>query len=104
MAFTVPLFDEFMKRAIPNFDCIDPSQLARSLKTNRDLDAQQGVVHSIASYFWWGLDMINVPLAQEKNHLSELIGRVERGETVAVTRRGKPVVQLVVYPTEGRTG
>ena len=45
--------------------------------------------------------MINVPLAQAKNHLSELIGRVERGETVAVTRRGKPVVQLVVYPTEG---
>jgi hypothetical protein len=28
MAFTVPLFDEFMKRAIPNFDCIGPSQLA----------------------------------------------------------------------------
>lgn len=28
MAFTVPLFDEFMKRAIPNFDCIDPSKLA----------------------------------------------------------------------------
>jgi hypothetical protein len=37
MAFTVPLFDEFMKRAIPTFDCIGPSQLARSLKTNRDL-------------------------------------------------------------------
>lgn len=47
--------------------------------------------------------MINVPLAQAKNHLSELIGRVERGETVAVTRRGKPVAQLVVYPTEDVT-
>jgi prevent-host-death family protein len=45
--------------------------------------------------------MIKIPLAQAKNHLSELIGRVERGETVAVTRRGKPVVQLVAYPTEG---
>ena len=41
--------------------------------------------------------MISVPLAQAKNQLSELIGRVERGETVAVTRRGKPVAQLVVY-------
>jgi len=41
--------------------------------------------------------MINVPLAQAKNQLSELISRVERGETVAVTRRGKPVAQLVVY-------
>ena len=58
-------------------------------------------MHNIASYFWEDLDMINVPLAQAKNHLSELICRVERGETVAVTRRGKPVVQLVVYPTEG---
>ena len=65
------------------------------------LDTQQGVVHNMASYFSKGLDMINIPLAQAKNHLSELIGRVERGEAVAVTRRGKPVVQLVVYPTEG---
>ncbi len=37
--------------------------------------------------------MISVPLAQAKNQLSELICRVERGETVAVTRRGKPVAQ-----------
>lgn len=44
--------------------------------------------------------MISVPLAQAKNQLSELIGRVERGETVAVTRRGKPVAQLVVYAPE----
>jgi prevent-host-death family protein len=40
--------------------------------------------------------MISIPLAQAKNQLSELIGRVERGETVAITRRGKPVAQLVV--------
>lgn len=40
--------------------------------------------------------MISVPLAQPKNQLSELIGRVERSETVAVTRRGKPVAQLVM--------
>ena len=40
--------------------------------------------------------MINIPLAQAKNQLSELIGRVERGETVAVTRRGKPVAMKAV--------
>jgi prevent-host-death family protein len=45
--------------------------------------------------------MISIPLAQAKNRLSELIGRVERGETVAVTRRGKPVAQLVVYAPAG---
>jgi len=44
--------------------------------------------------------MISIPLAQAKNQLSELIGRVERGETVAVTRRGKPVAQLVVYAND----
>ncbi len=45
--------------------------------------------------------MFSIPLAQAKNQLSELIGRVERGETVAVTRRGKPVAQLVVFAPEG---
>jgi prevent-host-death family protein len=45
--------------------------------------------------------MLNIPLAQAKNQLSELISRVERGETVAVTRRGKPVAQLVMYAAEG---
>ncbi len=39
--------------------------------------------------------MINVSLAQAKNQLSELINRVEAGETVAFTRRGKPVARLV---------
>ena len=39
--------------------------------------------------------MTNIPLAQAKNQLSKLIDRVERGETIAVTRRGKPVAQLV---------
>jgi len=41
--------------------------------------------------------MIHVPLAQAKNQLSELVGRVERGETVAVTRRGKPVARLEAW-------
>ena len=45
--------------------------------------------------------MLSIPLAQAKNQLSELISRVERGETVAVTRRGKPVAQLVMYAAGG---
>jgi len=39
--------------------------------------------------------MFTIPLAQAKDQLSELISRVARGETVAITRRGKPVAQLV---------
>jgi len=45
--------------------------------------------------------MIQIPLAQAKNQLSELISRVEAGETVAVTRRGKPVARLVQCLGEG---
>jgi prevent-host-death family protein len=44
--------------------------------------------------------MISIPLAQAKNQLSELISRVELGETVAVTRRGKPVAHLVACSGE----
>jgi prevent-host-death family protein len=39
--------------------------------------------------------MITVPLAQAKNQLSELVSKVEGGETVSVTRRGRPVARLV---------
>lgn len=45
--------------------------------------------------------MISMPLAQAKNQLSELISRVEAGETVAVTRRGLPVAKLVSFHGEG---
>lgn len=36
-----------------------------------------------------------VPLAEAKNQLSALVARVERGEEIAITRRGVPVVRLV---------
>ncbi|WP_375395675.1 type II toxin-antitoxin system Phd/YefM family antitoxin [uncultured Sphingomonas sp.] len=39
--------------------------------------------------------MVTVALADAKARLSELIGRVEAGETVSITRRGKPVARLV---------
>lgn len=39
--------------------------------------------------------MVAVALADAKARLSELIERVERGETISITRRGKPVARLV---------
>jgi prevent-host-death family protein len=38
------------------------------------------------------MDAIN--LAEAKAHLSELVDRVEAGDSIAITRRGKPVAQL----------
>lgn len=38
------------------------------------------------------MDAIN--LADAKAHLSELIDRVEAGDSLTITRRGKPVAQL----------
>lgn len=42
--------------------------------------------------------MVDIPLAEAKARLSELVARVERGETVRITRRGKPVVRLAPEP------
>jgi prevent-host-death family protein len=39
--------------------------------------------------------MDTVTLADAKTHLSALIDRVESGETVEITRRGKPVARIV---------
>jgi antitoxin (DNA-binding transcriptional repressor) of toxin-antitoxin stability system len=38
--------------------------------------------------------MKTVTLAQAKAHLSELVERAAAGETVCITRRGKPMAQL----------
>lgn len=37
-------------------------------------------------------------LAEAKNQLSALIARVEKGEEIAITRRGLPVARLVPDP------
>ena len=42
--------------------------------------------------------MTSVPLAEAKARLSALVDRAEAGETVEITRRGRPVAKLV--PTE----
>ena len=38
--------------------------------------------------------LAHVNLAEAKAHLSELVMRAEAGETVQISRRGKPVAQL----------
>lgn len=38
--------------------------------------------------------MGTINLADAKTHLSELVDRVEAGDSIAITRRGKPVAQL----------
>jgi prevent-host-death family protein len=38
--------------------------------------------------------MNTVNLADAKAHLSELVDRVEAGDTIDITRRGKPVARL----------
>ena len=39
--------------------------------------------------------MKNVSLVDAKAHLSDLVTRVSQGEIVTITRRGKPVAQIV---------
>lgn len=42
--------------------------------------------------------MESVGAFEAKTHLGELLDRVERGESVTITRRGKPVALLVPTP------
>lgn len=39
--------------------------------------------------------MGQVNLAEAKTHLSELVSRAEAGEFIQISRRGKPVAQLI---------
>jgi antitoxin (DNA-binding transcriptional repressor) of toxin-antitoxin stability system len=41
-----------------------------------------------------GMVMVTVNLARAKAHLSELLDKVEAGEEVIITRRGRPVAQI----------
>ena len=43
--------------------------------------------------------MRSVNLAEAKAHLSELVERAAAGESVCITRRGKPVAQLSAVGT-----
>ena len=45
---------------------------------------------------------MDVSIVEAKNRLTQLIRSVEAGETVVITRNGKPVAQLSPAPTERR--
>lgn len=46
--------------------------------------------------------MITVGTFEAKTHLSTLLERVERGEEVLITKRGKPIARLVPEKTLDR--
>ncbi len=39
--------------------------------------------------------VVSIALAEAKAHLSQVLDRVEAGEELVITRRGKPVVRVV---------
>jgi prevent-host-death family protein len=45
--------------------------------------------------------MATVSIKDAKNRLTELARRVEQGETIVVTRNGKPVLDLVPHRKKG---
>jgi len=45
---------------------------------------------------------MDVSIAEAKNRLPELIRAVEAGESVVITRHGKPVAQITPPPPERR--
>ena len=47
--------------------------------------------------------MKRVQIAEAKAHLSALVERVESGEEIVISRRGKPVARLVPEPWTQRT-
>lgn len=46
--------------------------------------------------------MEHVSLADAKARLSELLDRVEAGESFSITRRGRPVAQVVPQPKSSK--
>jgi prevent-host-death family protein len=46
--------------------------------------------------------MKNVSIAEAKAHLKELVEQAAGGDTVRITRRGKPVAQIVAVGTPRR--
>lgn len=46
--------------------------------------------------------MRHVEIYEAKAHFAQLLKAVERGETIIVTRRGKPIAHIVPAPTDRR--
>lgn len=47
--------------------------------------------------------MLEVGTFEAKTHLTHLLARVEQGDRVMITRRGKPVAMLVPPDAQGET-
>lgn len=44
---------------------------------------------------WNGIDMREVQASEAKTHLPRLLDEVERGETIVITRHGRPIARIV---------
>src|SRR5690242_5133899 len=51
---------------------------------------------------WYGVAMPQVSIAEARNHLPRLVQQAEAGETVQITRRGRPVAVLLSQEEYGR--
>ena len=47
--------------------------------------------------------MIQVQASDAKTHLPSLLDKVEHGETIIITRHGKPIARLVPDPEQRKT-
>ena len=48
------------------------------------------------------IDIMDISIAEAKNRLSQLIRAAEGGESVVITRNGRPVAQLMPAPARRR--
>ena len=46
--------------------------------------------------------VMEVPIAEVKKHLCDLVDRAERGETVVILRHGRPIARLTPMPGRGK--
>ena len=48
------------------------------------------------------IDIMDISIAEAKNRLSQLVRAAEGGESVVITRHGRPVAQLMPAPARRR--
>jgi prevent-host-death family protein len=69
-----------------------------SLASLEGMDSSSGLVYSYQLVDQLGTAMGTVGAFEAKTHLAQLLDRVERGEEILITRRGKPVALLAPPP------
>jgi prevent-host-death family protein len=62
----------------------------------------RGLAEEASTFGRSGAAPRKVPASEAKAHLSELLDKVERGETIAITRHGRVVARLVPDPEHRR--